>query len=404
MANNNLDKLKINTAIFRQKFSKKMKMAIVVGVLAALGLLVTVINFYSAHSTYKTETTGYYNPSRDLSILVASGYVVAQKKAAVASKITGRVKDIFVEEGSFVRTGQVLAVLDDEEARANYDQAASSLKALEAQSQQALATLNNSLAEYERGKYLLAEGHISKSQYDIVSTRFFNSQHAYNASLANAKVGEAVLALAQVGLTNTRITAPFDAVVLTKNADIGDVVTPLSASVNTRSSVFTIANMASLQIEADVSETSIAKVFPGQHCEIQIDAIQGDRFAGRVSAIVPTVERAKATVLVKVEFAKLDRRLLQDMSAKIAFLSRKPTEKEQKQVLVINNASLLLTDEGSFVFVVDATKSVTKTKVATGNSFGNMVEILTGIKFGDEIVISPTASLKDGKRITIAGE
>jgi len=212
---------------------------------------------------------------------------------------------------------------------------------------------------------------------------------------------QAALQGARAGLDYTLIRAPFDGVVLTKNADIGDIVTPLGAAATAKAAVVTIADMNSLQVEVDVSETSITSISVGQPCDIQLDALSDMRFRGEVYAIVPTVDRTKATVLVKVRFLDKDPRMLPDMSAKVSFLSRSLKPEELKSRVAVNGSALIWHDGKPYVFLLQGS-NVKQTFVQLGEKLGEMMEIKAGLKPGDRVVIKPPKGLKDGSKIKIA--
>ena len=212
---------------------------------------------------------------------------------------------------------------------------------------------------------------------------------------------KAALEGAKAGLDYTLIRAPFDAVVLTKNADIGDIVTPFAAVATAKAAVVTIADMRSLQVEVDVSETNIVGIRVGQACDIQLDALPAIRFRGEVYTIVPTVDRTKATVLVKVRFLDKDPCMLPDMSAKVSFLSRNLKPEERKPRLAVNGSALVGKTDQTHVFVLQG-NHVQETSVQTGVKLGDMIEIISGLKSGDRVVINPPKGMKNGTKIKIA--
>jgi RND family efflux transporter MFP subunit len=190
---------------------------------------------------------------------------------------------------------------------------------------------------------------------------------------------------------------------LTKNADIGDIVTPIGAAANAKAAVVTIADMASLQVEVDVSESNLEAVNVGQPCEIQLDALGDSRFPGTLHMVVPTADRSKATVLVKVRFNALDPRILPEMSAKVAFLSREVGQKEQSPRTVIRPAAVVERSGKKVVFVVKENKAV-QTAVSLGDPLGDMIELQSGVSAGERVVVNPPEKLKDGDRIRVAEE
>jgi RND family efflux transporter MFP subunit len=220
------------------------------------------------------------------------------------------------------------------------------------------------------------------------------------AAEAALKAATAALGGATALLEYTLIRAPFDAVVLTKDADIGDIVTPLGAAANAKAAVVTIADMSSLEVEADVSESNLSQIKPGQPCEIQLDALPDLRFSGEIHMIVPTADRSKATVMVKVRFIDKDSRILPEMSAKVAFLSRPVKGEEKRPRIAINRSAVMNRKSLEAVFVVKEDR-VVETHVSLGSPMGDMVEILQGVKVGDRVVLNPSNRLKNGSKIKI---
>jgi RND family efflux transporter MFP subunit len=351
--------------------------------------------------TVELATVSLVYPSQTLSQLNASGYVVAQRKAAVASKVTGRLVSLMVEEGSRVKEGQVIARLENEDAVAAKNQSEANVKAAMANLELAKADLEEATRNFERSKQLFGGRTISKAEYDVAEARYLKGRAAVAAAAANVTASSAAVEAAQVALDYTSIRAPFDAVVLTKNADIGDIVTPLGAAANAKAAVVTIADMDSLQVEADVSETNLSLVSVGQPCDIQLDALSDTRLQGVVHAVVPTADRSKATVMIKVRFLTKDARVLPEMRAKVAFLSRPLKPDERKPFTSIQRNALITQGDRSAAFVVRGDR-VVKVAVSTGASFGDLVEVLEGVKAGDRIVIKPSPGLKDESRIKSA--
>jgi len=203
-----------------------------------------------------------------------------------------------------------------------------------------------------------------------------------------------------VSFDYTKIRSPFDGVVLTKNADVGDIVTPLGAAANAKASVVTIADLDSLRVEVDVSESSLEKVKKGQSCEILLDALPQDRFAGVVHSIVPTADRSKATVMVKVSFLARDPRILPEMSAKVAFLERPVKSGEQQSRVMLPKAALVKRDGKSFVYLLTG-DVVSETPVQAVDSGGELIEI-QGVKVGDKVALKPLDRLSNGSKVKTA--
>jgi RND family efflux transporter MFP subunit len=345
-------------------------------------------------------TVSQVYPSQTFTLLNASGYVVPQRKAAVASKITGRLVSLMVEEGNQIKQGQIIARLENDDTLASRDQALANRKVAEANLAEAKAELSIATLTYGRNKRLLERQIVSKSEYDNAEARYKRAQAAVAAAKAAIGASTAVLRGATVALDYSLIRAPFDAVVLTKNADIGDIVTPLGAATNAKAAVVTIADMHSMQVEADVSESNLGLIKSGQPCEIQLDAIPDTRFAGVVHMIVPTADRSKASVMVKIRFLQPDPRILPEMSAKVAFLSRPVKEAEQQRRTAVHHLALVKRGKQQSLFILQD-DHVKETVVLTGETFGDMIEILSGAKAGDRVVMKPD-QLKNGAKIKIA--
>jgi RND family efflux transporter MFP subunit len=327
-------------------------------------------------------------PSDANALLTASGYVVAQQKASIASKATGRLVYLGVEEGDVVRKGQVIARIEEQDVQA-------AVARTEADLQLARADSLDAVQSYEREKKLFESALTSQASLDAAQARLWRTQAAISS--ARAALGEA-----RVALENTRIRAPFDGTVLTKDADIGEIVAPFASSASSRAAVVTMADMSSLEVEADVSESNITRVTPGQHCEIVLDAYPEMRYPGYVHKIVPTADRAKATVLTKVRFSQRDDRVLPEMSAKVSFLSEKPAEGESRSTprLTVNAASIVRRDDMDVAFLIEG-DVVRQVPVKTGERFGDRIEIREGLAAGDQVVGRPNPELSDGTAIRI---
>lgn len=373
-------------------------------IILAMSVVITVSLYFLGVLTpaVRVEVAGIARtyPSQSLALLNASGYVVAQRKAAVASKITGRLVSLNVEEGSRVKKGEIIARLENEDACALRNQAEANLHVARFNLRQAKAELQDAAKSFRREQDLVAKGVSTQAEYDAALARYKKAIAAVAGGKASVKANDAALQVADVSLEYTQIRAPFDAVVLTKNADIGDIVTPVGASSNAKAAVVTIADMDSLQVEADVSESNLELVKVGQPCEIQLDALPESRFRGEVHMIVPTADRSKATVMVKVRFADKDSRILPEMSAKVAFLSRPVERDEQKPRTTINPTAIVDRNGKNFVFLVKEGRAV-QTPVTLGARIGDVTEVIDGIKQDDKVVVRPVNKLKDGSKIRI---
>lgn len=350
--------------------------------------------------TVETATVSQYYPSQGFTLLNASGYVVAQRKAAVAAKVTGRLVWIGVEEGSRVRKGDVIARLENDDADALRKQAAAALETARANREQSRAELTEATRTFERYRTLFTAGIVSQSDYDAAESRLDRAKGGAAAADSTIRGAAAALAAAEVSYEQTLIRAPFDGVILTKNADVGDIVTPIGAAADAKSAVVTMADLSSLLVETDVSESNLSQIRVGGACEVQLDALPRERFPATVHMIVPTADRTKGTVLVKVRLDRLDTRILPEMSAKVAFLQRPvaPSERDPKTVVP---QTVLLDKNGPHIYIPDGDRA-RLVPVRTGNRDGERVEIISGVKAGDRIIISPLQKLSDGRRIRLA--
>ena len=399
-----INKLKIDkTQKLTGPSRRKKKPFFIASAIALLFILsfLYVAGIIAPATTIDVTTVAQVYPSQSLSVLNASGYIVAERKAAVASKITGRLVDLMVEEGSKVKKGQIIARMESDDVTAAKNQAAANLVNALAALEQAKTDRNIARRENFRYQGLGADGSVSQSDWDAINTRYKRSEEGVKVAEANVLALKAALEGAKAGLDYTLIRAPFDAVVLTKNADVGDIVTPFAAVATAKAAVVTIADMRSLQVEVDVSETNIVGIRVGQACDIQLDALPAIRFRGEVYTIVPTVDRTKATVLVKVRFLDKDPRMLPDMSAKVSFLSRNLKTEERKPRLAVNGSALVGKTDQTHVFVLQG-NHVQETSVQTGVKLGDMIEIISGLKSGDRVVINPPKGMKNGTKIKIA--
>jgi HlyD family secretion protein len=354
-------------------------------VLGIVGWFVFGPMFAAAKEVELTSAT-LSSPAQANAVLTASGYVVAQVKAAVASKGTGRLVFLGVEEGDKVKKGAIIARLEDLDMLAALHQAEANLAVAVADREDARLTL-------ERVKRLHSGNLASQSELDAASARFARVEAMINAARAGVNATE-------VALENTRIRAPFDGTVLTKNADVGEVVAPFASSVSSRAAVVTMADMNSLQVEADVSESNIIRVHPGQPCEIVLDAYPEQRYPGVVHKIVPTADRAKATVLTKVAFRSRDERVLPEMSAKVLFLSEEPKQSANANIPVLTiPLSSVVERNGRKVVLTIADGAIVETAVALGEAMADRIVVREGLTAGDRIIARPDPSLIHGTHV-----
>lgn len=402
MADEDLSKLKIDKTqpIFKGPARRRKSMYVIAGIVLAILIILAMAGIFSPAVRVDVVSVQQFYPAQSFTLLNASGYVVPQRKAAVASKITARLQELFVEEGTRVKKDQILARLENADLAATLRQAEANLNVARSSVDQASAELNDAEVNFEREKRLLAKEFTTRSVYDAAEARYKKALAAVSGARSQVRANEAAVREAKVSLEYTYIRAPFDAVVLTKNADIGDIITPIGAASTAKAAVVTLADMSTLKVEADVSESNLGKLRLGQPCQIQLDAIPDTRFDGSVHMIVPTADRTKATVMVKVNFTRLDSRILPEMSAKVAFLSREVTEREKTPRLAVNRKAVIEKNGRKYVFAVRQGRAVL-TEITTQDTFGDMIEIKSGAASGEKVVLNPPSRLANGSRVKV---
>ena len=388
--NADLSSLKINRTEDPQSHSSAKKIVIWVAILIAI----LAAGYFSINLLLektievKLITVEFQSASQSNIILTASGYVVAQRKASVASKGTGRLVYIGVVEGDEVKKDQILARIEDSDIKAQLEEAEANLKFYEADLKEAENNYRREVELFEKG---------------LTSAQLFDRAEAnYKRLLASLEIAKARISQYEVALENTIIRAPFDGTVLTKNAEIGEVVAPLGASTTSRGAVVLIADMNSLLVEADVSESNIEKIEVNRDCEIVLDAYPDKNYAGFVFKIVPTADRSKATVMVKVGFKNYDSRVLPEMSAKVLFLNEAldPLTADQKPVLVVPFSSIKQEAGKTLVYFVN-NDIVEPLSISTGKRLGNNIEVTSGLQRGDKIIESVDEYITQGIKVKI---
>lgn len=387
--NADLSSLRIDRTNKPEVNSGKKNIFIIIGVILFIiaGFFI-ITSFLGSSVEVKLTTAVLQKPGQSTASLNASGYVVAQRKAAIASKGTGRLIFLGVVEGDKVTKNQIIGKLENTDILPQLEEAKANLKLYQAD----LVSAENT---YNREKELFRKGLSSQQVFDQAGATF-------NRLLASIEVANARIKQFEVALENTLIRAPFDGTVLTKNAEVGEIVAPFGGSTTSKTAVVTIADMKSLLVEADVSESNIEKIIVGQDCEIILDAYPEKSYSAFVFKVVPTADRSKATVLVKVGFRNYDSRVLPEMSAKVNFYSEKISDSvsEQKPVLVVPFSSLKEENGKFFIFKVVDNKAL-KMEVILGEKYGEYREVLNGLSSGEQIIESLNENIKDGVEVKI---
>jgi RND family efflux transporter MFP subunit len=376
---------------------------------AVLGLIVILgaiaLAFRNQTPTVEVVTALKPEAGGRSAILNASGYVTPRRRATIAAKITGRVTGVFFDEGTHVKAGQLLATLDDSDVKKALDSA----KADRDSSQAAIADfqvqLKFSQIELRRAEQLQQAGVQTQEQLDTASTNVDSLKAKINLAKQQVQGSEMRIREAQQAVDNCTITAPYDGIVVSKDAQVGEMVSPISAGGGfTRTGIATIVDMNSNEIEVDVNESFIARVKDHQKVTAILDAYPDWEIPSHVRTVIPTADRQKATVKVRISFDKLDPRILPDMGIKVTFLSDEPVKKADANAPVV--AALLpneaLHDDGGkkIVYLVKNDK-LERRAVAVGSTQGSQTEIMSGIAAGDAIVVRGPANMQDGLAVQI---
>ena len=368
-------------------------------------------------ASVEAKTGGAGGPG---SVLNASGYVTARRRATVSSKVTGKVVEIFIEEGQSVRQGQVLARLDDAQMRAALALAEAQLAASRKSFAEDEARLKEAQLNLERRERLLKDGVVGRAEMDTAQAEVDSIRARIAYAQQQIAVAESQVNLRKTDLDDMVVRAPFSGVAISKDAQPGEMISPVSAGGGfTRTGIGTIVDMSSLEIEVDVNESFINRVRPGQKVESVLDAYPEWRIPSHVITTVPSADRQKATVKVRIGFdpspnseslratsrgSKVDPRILPDMGVKVAFLrEEEPAEAAAPAGrFEIPKAAVKSVDGRSVVFVVRDDR-VERRAIRTGNENGDKIEVLSGVSAGERVVVEGPATLKDGDRIRIEG-
>jgi RND family efflux transporter MFP subunit len=357
-----------------------------------------VVQVRTAEAAVRSGAAGAPN-----AILNASGYVTARRRATVSSKVTGKVIEVFVEEGKAVKRGQILARLDDSQLRAMQNVDRAQLAAASKVAAENEARLKEAELTLGRRQQLVKEKVISKAELDSAEAEVDSLKARIALAHQQVEVAQRQLDARQTDLNDMVVRAPFDGVAISKDAQPGEMISPVSAGGGfTRTGICTIVDMSSLEIEVDVSESYINRVKPGQPVEALLDAYPEWRIPSKVITSVPSADRQKATVRVRIAFDQLDPRILPDMGVKVSFLSEaapaaSAAEQARPRVLVPKGA-VRTVDGTSVVFVVRGDR-VERRAVKLGGNDGDLTEVVSGLSAGDRVVTEGVATMTDGARV-----
>jgi RND family efflux transporter MFP subunit len=343
-------------------------------------------------------------------VLNASGYVTARRRATVSSKVTGKVLEVMVEEGQAVRKGQVLARLDDSQVRSSLAVAEAQLGMFRRSAAEDEARLREAKLNLERRRQLFEERVVGKAEVDSAQAEVESVTARIALAEQQVRVAETQVAQRQVDLADMVVRAPFDGVAISKDAQPGEMISPVSAGGGfTRTGICTLVDMSSLEIEVDVSESYINRVSADQPVEAVLDAYPEWRIPAHVITTVPSADRQKATVRVRIAFdqgaksgAQLDPRILPDMGIKVSFLTERPSAPENApRARTLAPKAAVRTDDGRDVVFVVKDGRAERRAVKVGTTEGDQVEILSGLTAGERVVVEGPATIGDGARVTV---
>ena len=341
-------------------------------------------------------------------VLNASGYVTARRRATVSSKVTGKVIEVLIEEGQAVRKGQIVARLDDSQLRASLAVAKAQVEAARRSTAEDEARLREAQLTQGRLQALIKENVVGRAEVDTANAQVESLTARIAMAKQQVEVAETQVRAIETDLNDMTVRAPFDGVAISKDAQAGEMISPVSAGGGfTRTGIGTIVDMSSLEIEVDVSESYINRVRPGQPVEAVLDAYPDWRIPAHVITTVPSADRQKATVRVRIGFdkpegsAQLDTRILPDMGVKVSFFAEKaaePAAAVPKARLLVPKAAVRSANGQSIVFVV-RDERVERRAVKVGATEGDRTEILSGLSVGDRVVVEGPDTLADGARV-----
>ncbi|MDR6675380.1 efflux RND transporter periplasmic adaptor subunit [Xanthomonas sp. 1678] len=342
--------------------------------------------------------------SSSASVLDASGYVVARRMATVSAKITGKVREVLIEEGMRVEQGQVMATLDPIDAGAQRQLSASQLDAARSQVANMQAQLRQAEADAQRLQTLSTQQLVSRSQYEQALSQRDALRAQLQSAQRNVVVAGNQLSISDLNVDNTIVRAPFSGVVTAKAAQPGEIVSPLSAGGGfTRTGIGTIVDMESLEIEVEVGEAFIGRVKPGMPVEATLNAYPEWKIPAEVIAIIPSADRGKATVKVRVALKQKDPRIVPEMGVRVSFLEAPQAQAQDKpQGVRVPGAAIVKRDGQDVAFALKEDNTVERRALKTGIALGDDRQVLSGLAAGDTVVLDPPETLRDGVKVKMA--
>ncbi len=377
----------------------------------AIGLLLTAAVLFAGWKVLaprlfvpEVETTAValVSPAQAQQLLVATGYVVPQRQANISPRIGGRVAQLFVEDGTVVKKGQLIAVLEDQDYKAQVLQAEADAQSARAREKRAEVDLRDAQRAFDREQMVQDKGVSTPAALDQITARLDGAKAALGAARSETAAARARIEVAKVNLENCYVRAPFDGRITQKLTDIGEIVFgAMSAGTGGRGGIASLADFSTLQVEADVSESQVAKLKIGTPAEIALDAFPERRYRGKVAEVRPRVDRAKATVTVKVGFVDDPVDVLPDMGSKVTFLAKELDEAAAKAqpIPAVQADAVVEQGENKVVWVLDPQDQLRSVPVVTGAPMGGMVALREGPPPGTKVVRRPDGDLKTGMKV-----
>jgi RND family efflux transporter MFP subunit len=350
----------------------------------------------------ETTAVSLVSPAQAQQLLVATGYVVPQRQANISPRIGGRVAKLFVEDGTIVKKGQLIAVLEDQDYKAQVLQAEADLRSAEARGKRAEVELRDAQRAYDREQIVQEKGVSTPAVLDQVTARLDGAKASLAAARSETAAARARVEVAKVNLENCYVRAPFDGRITQKLTDIGEIVFgAFSAGTGGRGGIASLADFSTLQVEADVSESQVAKLKMGTPAEIVLDAFPDRRYRGKVAEVRPRVDRAKATVTVKVAFVDDPVDVLPDMGAKVTFLAKELDEAAVKAqpIPAVQSDAVVERGENKILWVVGEDETLQTVPVVTGSPMGGLVALRDGPPPGTKVVRRPDGDLRPGMKV-----
>lgn len=403
----NKDELLSQLRIDRDQPASESKKRLWIGIgVAVLAVALGIHYFYEpAPIKVQVEMARMAVPDSSAArVLDATGYVVARRISTVSSKVTGRVAEIFIEEGQQVEKDQIVARLDDSNMAKSVELSKAELRSAKTLVTETQARLTEAKLTLERNTELAKRQLVSAATLDKARADFESLRAQLAAREADVQVSEKRLALQLQNLEDLTLRAPFSGVVISKDSQPGEMISPISAGGGfTRTGICTLVDMASLEIEVDVNESYIQRVRVDQHVQAVLEAYPEWKIPAKVIAIIPAADRQKATVKVRIGFQQMDSRILPDMGVKVAFLNAEPAAEEKpKEPLGVRVPISAVRNDGEdkFIFVVKDGVAELR-KVTLNASYGNDIYIGSGLRPGEDFVVEVTPELKDGARVEL---